>query len=209
VTANPLHAKLPRLPEEVGYVPPMSEVQALLRACRRDTCEGRRDHTLVMLAFDTGLRANELRTLHLADVNEQERVLRVGGKARPGQPPAVRYVPLSPAGLRALHAYLNVRARIPGDVLFCDRHGLQLPRRSFCAIIERLRRRARITTKLSWHSLRRAFTTESLRAGCPEEILRRILGHKDLRMLARYTALHTSDLVRFHDQVSPSRFLSE
>ncbi len=54
-----------------------------------------------------------------------------------------------------------------------------------------------------------ALFTEALRAGCPEEVLRRILGHKDLRMLARYTALQTGDLVRFHDQVSPSRFLAD
>ena len=201
--------KLPRLPEQVGYVPTLLEVKSLLHTCRPDQFAGLRDYTLVMLAFDAGLRANELRTLTRGDVDDHDRVVRVCGKARPGKPSAVRYVPLSVAGLRALHAYLKVRGRIPGDVLFCNRHGQMLPRRAFCAIIERLRRRAHITTKLSWHSLRRAFTTEALRAGCPEEILRRMLGHKDLRMLARYTALQTSDLVRFHDATAPTRFLGD
>jgi site-specific recombinase XerD len=162
-----------------------------------------------MLAFDGGLRANELRTLHIQNVDHAERVLRVTGKARPGRPPAVRYVPLSPAALRALHAFLRIRRTVPGDLLFCTRHGLLLPRRAFSAIIERLRRKARVSAAVSWHGLRRAFTTEALRAGCPEEVLRRILGHKDLRMLARYAAIRTSDLVRFHERAAPSNKLGE
>ena len=63
--------------------------------------------------------------------------------------------------------------------------------------------------KMNRHALRRASTTEALSAGCPEEVLRRILGHKDLRVLARYTALQTGDLVRFHDLTGPTRYLSE
>lgn len=103
----------PQLPENVGYTPSVAEVKALLRACRRGTFEGLRDHALVVRAFDVGLRANELRTLRLGDVDQQERVLRVTGKARPGQSPSVRFVPLSATGLRSLHSYLRVRDAYP------------------------------------------------------------------------------------------------
>jgi integrase/recombinase XerD len=200
--------KLPRLPEDVGPTPTVTDVTALLRACgRRKGFEGVRNAALVMVALDTGARANELRTLRMDDLNTADRVVRLTGKARPGQPPAVRFAPLSPGTLKKVRTYLGARRDIPGDVLFCDRHGLMLSRRGFCEVMERLRARAGVAA--TWHGIRRAFLTESLRAGCPEEVLRRIAGHRDTRMLRRYAALRTCDLVRFHDRSTPTRFLGD
>jgi len=207
-SANPTASvRLPRLPETVGPTPTLQQVKALIQACPTTTMEGLRNRALILVALDTGLRANELRTLRLPDLNFSERLARVTGKARPGQAPSARSVPLSPGSLRTLRAYLAARRDVPGDVLFCDRSGNQLTRRGFGEVLERLRERARVS--VTWHGLRRTFTTEALRAGCPEDILRRILGHKDLRMLQRYAAVQTADLVRFHDLTAPTRFLAE
>jgi site-specific recombinase XerD len=44
------------------------EVDALLDACNQDTWTGRRDHTLILLAIQTGLRISELTNLTCNDV---------------------------------------------------------------------------------------------------------------------------------------------
>ncbi len=72
-------------------------------------------------------------------------------------------------------------------------------------VIERLRKRAALqAARGSWHDLRHSFVTEMLRSGANEEHLRRMLGHKDRRMLARYGHLVTADLRREHDLHSPA-----
>lgn len=133
------------------------------------------------------------------------------GKTRPGRPAPVRHVPFSVTVTRTLRKYLDTRERVPGDALFVDRHGLSLSRRNLCRIIERLRGKAGlVAARGSWHVLRHTFTTEMLRDGCDEEHLRKMLGHKDHRMLQRYSHLVTADLRRAHDRHSPAdRLLRE
>jgi integrase/recombinase XerD len=210
--SNPtLGVKTPRTPEQVPYVLTVADVQALRKACNLDTFEGLRNRTMLDVAFDCGLRSGEMRGLHFSDINWEERTLRVEGKARPGRPAPVRMVPFSTLATRSLKAYLRDRQPIPGDSLFVDRHGLPLTRRNFVRIMERLRAVAKLkSVRGSWHDLRHAFVTEMLRSGANAEHLRRMLGHKDQRMLARYGHLVTADLVRHHDQHSPAdRLLRE
>jgi len=135
-----------------SHTPTVADVTALLRACRRrESFEGLRNAAVVILALDTGARANELRTLRTGDINVAERVARLIGKARPGQPPAFRFASLSPGTLKKVRTYLAARRDVPGDVLFCDRYGLMLSRRGFSEVMERLRARAGIAA--TWHGL--------------------------------------------------------
>jgi integrase/recombinase XerD len=211
-TSNPtLGVKTPRTPEQVPYVLTVADVQALRKACRLNTFEGLRNRTMLDVAFDCGLRSGEIRGLRLGDINWEERTLRAEGKARPGRPAPLRLVPFSTLATRSLRAYLREREGLPGDCLFVDRQGLPLTRRNFVKIMERLRAVAHLKSERgSWHDLRHSFVTEMLRSGANAEHLRRMLGHKDQRMLARYGHLVTADLVRHHDQHSPAdRLLRE
>jgi site-specific recombinase XerD len=206
VPDNPARGiRVPQPPEEVPYVLRVDQVDALRRACAAETFEGLRNRAMLEVAFDCGLRSVEMRRLTMADVNWQDRTLTVRGKARPGRPAPVRTVPFSVTVTRTLRRYLDRRQALPGDALFVDRHGLPLTRRNFCKVIERLREKAGLqAARGSWHDLRHSFTTEMLRSGCSEEHLRRMLGHKDRRMLARYAHLVTADLRREHDEHSPA-----
>jgi integrase/recombinase XerD len=202
---------VPRLPDEVPYVLTVAEVDALRRACAANTFEGLRNRTMLEVAFDCGLRSVELRRLLMSNIDWQERTLRVHGKARPGRPAPVRNVPFSQMVARTLKKYLTARACFSSDVLFADKRGLPLTRRNKCQVMERLRAKACLRAiRGSWHDLRHTFATEMLKSGASEEHLRRMLGHKDRRMLARYSHPVTADLVRHHDQHSPAdRLLRE
>lgn len=212
VLEDPTRAiKTPQATEQVPYVLTVSQVDALRRACRPDTFEGLRNRAMLEVAFDCGLRSVELRRLLVSDIDWRERTLRVHGKARPNRPTPLRHVPFAQVVTRTLKRYLAARCARPGDALFVDARGLPLTRRNLCRIIERLRTKAGLAAaRGSWHDLRHAFTTEMLRSGCSEEHLRRMLGHKDRRMLARYSHLLTADLRRAHDHHSPAdRLLRE
>lgn len=100
------------------------EVDALLSACDPNTWTGRRDHALLLLAAQTGLRISELLALTPGDVH-----LGAGphvachGKGRKD-----RITPLTQAAITALRAWIAELGTHPGAPLFPTRRGNRLSR---------------------------------------------------------------------------------
>ncbi len=193
--------RTPRCPEQVDLVSDVRTVDALRRSCGM-SLEGLRDRAMLEVAFGCGLRSVEIRRMALADVDWRERVMTVRGKARPGLPAPVRLVPFGVSVTRTLKRWVEARKGLGGDALFCDARGLPITRRAFVAVMQRMARRAGV--EATWHGMRHMFVTEALRGGYHEEELRRVCGHKDRRMLARYAHLVTADLRRVHDAFNPA-----
>ena len=100
------------------------EITALLAAPDRSTWTGRRDHALLLLACQTGLRATELTGLTVGDVHlGSGRHVSCLGKGRKR-----RITPLTAATGTVLHAWLAERAGLPNDPLFVTRRGTPLSR---------------------------------------------------------------------------------
>mgnify|MGYP001793165148 CR=1 FL=1 len=79
-----------------------SEVDALLAACERTTSTGRRDHAMLVLAVQTGLRISELAGLTCGDV-----VLVTGAHVHcAGKGLKERLIPLVPLTFRVLISWL-------------------------------------------------------------------------------------------------------
>jgi site-specific recombinase XerD len=99
-----------------------SETDALLAAPDTSTRTGRRDHALLLLAVQTGLRAGELTGLTRGDV-----YLGVGahvschGKGRKD-----RITPLTTATITVLRAWLREHAGSPADPLFPTNRGTRM-----------------------------------------------------------------------------------
>jgi site-specific recombinase XerD len=86
-----------------------AEVEALLDACDPTTVTGRRDHALLLLAVQTGLRISELIALTRRDVHLGTGAhLACHGKGRKD-----RITPLSATTVAALHAWLHERVGDP------------------------------------------------------------------------------------------------
>ena len=100
------------------------EITALLAAPDRSTWIGRRDHALLLLACQTGLRAAELTGLTVGDVHlGSGRHVSCLGKGRKR-----RITPLTAATGTVLHAWLTERGGLPNDPLFVTRRGPALSR---------------------------------------------------------------------------------
>jgi site-specific recombinase XerD len=95
------------------------KAQALLVAPDRATRTGRRDHTWILLAIQTGLRASELTSLTCADVHlGTGAYVACHGKGRKD-----RITPLAPDTVTTLRAWLTERAGTPEDPLFPSTRG--------------------------------------------------------------------------------------
>ncbi len=156
------------------------EITALLAAPDRGTWTGRRDHAVLMVACQTGLRASELLQLTVSDVH-----LGTGahvsclGKGR-----KQRITPLTTATTATLRAWLAERAGLPTEPLFPTRRGAPLSR-------DGLQRRLAVHTttaaltcptlrgkQISPHVLRHSAAMRLLAAGVDTTVIALWLGHE-------------------------------
>jgi site-specific recombinase XerD len=95
---------VPRLPKVDYEIFDNDDIDRLLQACDRSTLTGVRDFAIVMLLFDTGIRASELIGIRDVDIDWQRGLVRVRGKGS-----KERLVPVSARTLRAIKRYVNKR----------------------------------------------------------------------------------------------------
>ena len=109
------------------------EMHALLAAPDRGTWIGRRDHTLLLLALETGLRVTELTGLICGAVHLGTGAhVRCHGKGR-----KERITPLRRQTRRLLQTWLTERAGAPSDPLFPGPSGRPLSRDAIRRLVDR------------------------------------------------------------------------
>ncbi len=156
----------------VTYLRP-AQVDALLAVPDRTTWAGRRDHALLLLAVQTGLRVSELVSLTLADVN-----LGTGAHVHCiGKGRKHRNTPLTPQTVAVLKTWLAEREGGLADPLFPSRTRTRLSRDA----VERLVSKHAGTAGLSGvspHVLRHTTAMQLLRAGVDTTVIALWLGHE-------------------------------
>jgi len=164
---------------ELSYLS-QPEVQALLAAPDRDTWTGRRDHALLDVAVDTGLRVSELTGLRNCDAELGTGAhLNCTGKGRKR-----RRTPLRKQTAAVLAVWMKERGGGPGDPLFPTRRGTQISR----GAVERLVARHAITAaaacpaitgkNVTPHTLRHSCAMSLLAQGVDTAVIALWLGHE-------------------------------
>jgi len=111
----------------------LDEIKALLAAPDPDIWLGRRDHALLVLMIQTGVRVSELVGLHVGDTHLGAGPhIRVTGKGR-----KKRATPLTSETVATLHAWLAERRGQPDEPLFPTRQGRPLSRYTVGVLISR------------------------------------------------------------------------
>ena len=190
--ANPL-AHFPKLkakPRKLPGVLSAEEVQHLLASPPKDIVLGLRDRAILVLLYGTGIRASECATVAEEDVDLMASTIRVTGKGG-----HQRSIPLNPKVAESLKAYRQVREEVPPRGAFFRSRNRKAMSRG--AIYERVRthaRRARISKRVSPHTLRHTFATHLVRAGVGLVTIRDLLGHRLITSTQIYLHVTAEDL---------------
>jgi integrase/recombinase XerC/integrase/recombinase XerD len=174
-----------------------------------------RDRALFELAYSCGLRAEELVSLQIADIDHDGEQLRVEGKGR-----KTRYLPVGEVAMAAVRLYLErarpaLQAPAPGrepspgraagasesrvqtdsrQALFLSKTGKSLGTSDVRRRLRVWAARAQIPGGATPHALRHSFATHLLDGGADLRSIQELLGHASVSTTQVYTRVESARL---------------
>jgi len=184
-----------------------AEIEALLAAPDRTTWLGRRDHALLFLCIQTGLRVSELAELRCVDI-----VLTTGAHVRClGKGRKDRCTPLTRDAVGVLRAWLAERAGDPDAPAFPSRRHTKLSRDAVERLVAKYADEAsdRCPTlankRVSPHVLRHTTAVMLLQAGNDRAVIALWLGHESVETTQMYLDADLSTKERALARTAPLR----
>lgn len=194
-----------RLPKSAKKLPKalsFGEALRLVEYPKRRKPIGIRDRAIMETLYATGLRASELISLNLTDVNLDVGFVKCFGKGR-----KERIVPLGEIAGEAIKKYIEgARPKlIRGETstLFLDRSGKRLTRQGLWYIVNKYVRQAGVKSGTSPHTLRHSFATHLLEKGADLRSVQEMLGHANISTTEIYTSVSRERLKRVYSKAHP------
>jgi integrase/recombinase XerD len=180
----------------------VKEVESLLSQPDEENVRGVRDKAMLELLYATGLRASELVSLKIKDLNLEDGFILCLGKGG-----KERLVPIGESAVRAVRKYLdNARPNLlkqSSEFLFVTQRGGAFTRQGFWKLLKGYARKAGLDLKISPHILRHSFATHLLERGADLRSVQLMLGHSQITTTQIYTHVSRKRLRRVYDKFHP------
>jgi integrase/recombinase XerD len=171
----------------VGFLS-RDEVDALLAAPDRETWRGRRDHALLIVAVQTGLRLSEITALRQQDV-----VLGRGAHVRClGKGRKERCTPFAKPTAAIVAEWIREQGSAPAEILFPNARGGRLSSDAVQHLVSKYAAAARGTCptlnakRVTPHMLRHSAAMELLQSGVDRSVIALWLGHESVETTQIY-----------------------
>ena len=178
------------------------EIELLLSQPVCVDAKGYRDKAMLEVMYATGIRVSELIELDVDDVNLEQGIVKCTGTKKS------RAIPLYPAALRALTAYLrDIRSSMVASpdeqALFVNISGTRMSRQGFWKILKHYQEMAHIEKEITPHTLRHSFAVHLLENGADLGSLQELMGHSDISSTQLYTHMINQKLKSVYEKCHP------
>ena len=166
-----------------------------------DNFDGRRDHLIIAMFYETGLRVSELVSLNLEDVNLTARTMKVTGKGN-----KQRIVPFGEELLHLINIYIGERSlleRKDEQAFFVVRKGERLKADRVRRMVKAKLGLVTMQQKRSPHVLRHTFATTMLNHQADLQSVKELLGHARLATTEVYTHTTFEELKKEYHKAHP------
>ncbi|MCH8275341.1 MAG: tyrosine-type recombinase/integrase [Armatimonadetes bacterium] len=195
--SNPFdNVRMPKVERKIIAAFTPAEIKKLLSGTNGKDPLSIRNRALVLDLLDTGLRASELISLRVGDVDLSTGMVTVTGKGR-----KQRQVRLGAQARKALLRYLRIRGGEEGEPLWIGVRG-PLTTDGLHEVLTKLGKRVGVSP-CNPHKFRRTFALNCLRNGMDPFSLQILMGHSDMQILRQYLAQTQADIQRAHEKHSP------
>jgi integrase/recombinase XerD len=181
------------------------EIRRLLQPLEPQTPESLCDQAILEVAYASGLRLAELRSLRLECLHLDAGFLTVIGKGN-----KERVVPVGSHAIAAIQRFLDsarpqlVRPKSPGT-LFLTKRGTSFSAPTMWRHIKARVRQAGIGRNVTPHMLRHSFATHLLEHGADLRIIQELLGHSSISTTELYTHVSGQRLREVHRRFHPRK----
>ena len=182
----------------------ISQVRRLLeQPAKMSTPEAVRDRAMLELLYASGMRASELVSLDLNDVDTKEGYVRCFGKGH-----KERVIPIYEQIAKTVDGYINeIRPKLvhnPDEkALFVNLRGERLTRQGLWQILKGHAKEAGLDKDITPHTLRHSFATHMLSGGADLRAVQELLGHANISTTQVYTHLTSEHVRRTYDKSHP------
>ena len=169
-----------------------------------DSEKGIRDKAILELLYATGIRAGELISMEMADLN-----LRMGFMTCDGENIRARIIPVGRMARNALEKYIkNARPRMVRNneeelSLFVNFQGKPLTRQGLWKILKEYGEKCRLKISLTPQVLRNSFAVHMLQNGADIKSLQELMGHEDISATQVYLAFTKNRIKDVYDRTHP------
>ncbi len=198
----PVLEPLPKRKEVLPQIMTEGEIQRILNACEDGTATGKRDRAIIELAYGTGMRASEICSVKMKDIDRRGGLIFTRGKGD-----KERTIPYIGGVRKIVDDYIeNIRPqmnKLHSDWLFITHSGKQMRREFLWQMLRKRGTSAQIPlSRLHPHVLRHTFATHLLRNGMDQRTLQEILGHSSIMTTEKYTHLDT-EIIDYYEKYHP------
>ncbi|WNF35696.1 tyrosine-type recombinase/integrase [Bacillaceae bacterium IKA-2] len=206
VDSNPLQlVKKVEENDEAIIVLTLDELQRLLNAPNLRRYTDFRDYVLMNVLLDSFLRINEALSLKASDIDAESGVITIRSETSKSR--RTRIIPIQKSTVKLLTELIDENEEFETDYIFLANYGEPMEANHFRKRLKQFVVKAGITKRVHPHLFRHTGATIFLEAGGDIRHLQMILGHKDIRMVLRYTHLSNKALKNQHDRYSPLNIL--
>ncbi|MBI5700680.1 site-specific tyrosine recombinase XerD [Candidatus Saganbacteria bacterium] len=191
--------KLPKLPIRLPKALSLNDIYSLLKSASKNM----RDTAILEMLYAAGLRASELISLELNDVNLDAGFVKCMGKGE-----KERIVPIGEMAKNALEHYIKeerpkMLRNESQTALFLDRNGTKMSRQALWDIVKKYVIKSGVRSKTSTHTLRHSFATHLLEHGADLRTVQEMLGHSNISTTEIYTSVSRERLKKIYLKFHP------
>ena len=186
--------RLPRKSKKLPKALTMNEAKNLVESPKNI-----RDKAIMEILYATGVRASELISLTLNDVNLDVGFIKCFGKGG-----KERIVPMGAAAISSVREYVDSsRPKTGSDVVFLDKNKRPLTRQGLWFIVKKYVKLSGVRASATTHTLRHSFATHLLEKGADLRSVQEMLGHSDISTTQIYTSVSRERLKKIYRSAHP------
>ena len=178
------------------------EIELFLSQPNEKSLKGVRDKAMLEFAYATGMKASEITSLSIKDINLTDEYVVCEQDYRK------RVIPLGKISIDAIRTYLEesrpflIKNEME-DSLFVNLNGEQLTRQGFWKIIKYYKEQAQIEKDINPYVLRHSFATHLLQNGADLNAIQNMMGHADISSTQIYLQFLNEDISKEYKNAHP------
>ena len=202
----------PKVPRKLPQIISDDEIEMLFQSIDRFKPLGFRNYLILDLLFSCGLRASEITSITIKDIQLDREQILIHGKGSKD-----RYVPLHENIINDIKHYLTyirpiLLSKGPNVSIlevFLNYKGTPLSVRGLQLILKQIIKNSGETFKIHPHMLRHAFATTLLNHGADLRVVQELLGHEHLKSTQIYTHVSSETLKEKYKSTHPRMIKKE